>query len=181
MAWSLVIGTVTACAAYVAASHLLPVPYRNRFHWDKEAARELSQFGRWVMGSSAALYASVYAPQSDVTLSGNGAIYGSVVGKSVNMTGTSAIHYDLSLGGVSEEIVETAHHLLIGAGEEQRDEVRLTLELVQFQHLLDIFEIDEAVDAAVGIASHIDQCREIAGAFIQPMDRHDREKLIDRP
>src|SRR5215207_9615146 len=51
------------------------------------------------IGSSAALYASVYAPQSDITLSGNGAIYGSVVGKSVNMIGTSAIHYDLGLGG----------------------------------------------------------------------------------
>jgi len=66
-AWSLVIGTVAACAAYVAASHLLPVPYRNRFHWDKEAARELSQFGRWVMGSSAATF---LGSQSDRILVG---------------------------------------------------------------------------------------------------------------
>lgn len=51
------------------------------------------------IGSSAELYADVYAPQSAVTLSGNGDIYGSVLGKTVSMTGTSAIHYDMSLSG----------------------------------------------------------------------------------
>ena len=49
------------------------------------------------VGSTTALYASIYAPQSAVTLSGTGDIYGSVVGKSVNMSGTSGVHYDLSL------------------------------------------------------------------------------------
>ncbi len=47
--------------------------------------------------SSSALYADVYAPLSAITLGGTGDIYGSVVGKSIDMTGTSAIHYDLSL------------------------------------------------------------------------------------
>ena len=48
------------------------------------------------------LYADVYAPQSAITMSGNGDIFGAIVGKSVSMTGTSAVHYDLSLrGGVS--------------------------------------------------------------------------------
>ena len=49
------------------------------------------------IGSGASLYADIYAPQSDITLSGNGDIYGSVVGRSVSMTGTSTIHYDLAL------------------------------------------------------------------------------------
>jgi O-antigen/teichoic acid export membrane protein len=52
-AWPLVIGTVVSSAAFTVASHLLPVPYRNRIHWDKAAARELRMFGRWVFGSSA--------------------------------------------------------------------------------------------------------------------------------
>jgi hypothetical protein len=46
------------------------------------------------------LYASIYGPTSAVTLSGTGDIYGSVLGKSVSMTGTSAIHYDLGIDGV---------------------------------------------------------------------------------
>ena len=39
------------------------------------------------------------APQSDITLAGNGAIYGQIIGKSVTMTGSSDIYYDLSLQG----------------------------------------------------------------------------------
>jgi Flp pilus assembly protein TadG len=53
------------------------------------------------IGSSSDLYANIYAPQSDITLSGSGDIYGSVVGKSISMTGTTSIHYDLSLPGAS--------------------------------------------------------------------------------
>src|SRR5206468_1165645 len=53
--------------------------------------------GSVTIGSSAALYASIYAPQSPVTLSGSGDIYGCVLGLSVDMTGSSAIHYDMAL------------------------------------------------------------------------------------
>jgi hypothetical protein len=55
------------------------------------------------VSSSTALYASIYAPQSSVELAGSGDIYGSVLGKSVDMTGTSSIRYDLNFssnGGV---------------------------------------------------------------------------------
>jgi Flp pilus assembly protein TadG len=51
------------------------------------------------ISSNSAMYASIYAPQSPVTLSGNGDLYGSVLGQSISMTGTSNIHYDLSLSG----------------------------------------------------------------------------------
>jgi Flp pilus assembly protein TadG len=53
--------------------------------------------GSVTIGSSTALYASVYAPKSAITLSGTGDIYGSVLGRSIDMTGTSGIHYDMSL------------------------------------------------------------------------------------
>jgi hypothetical protein len=55
--------------------------------------------GPVTVSSSSSFFASLYAPQSPVTLSGSGDIYGSVVGQSVNMTGTSEIHYDLALSG----------------------------------------------------------------------------------
>ena len=57
------------------------------------------------IGSSAALYADVYAPQSRITLSGTGDIYGSVLGKSIDMTGSSAIHFDRSLFSIQTNVV----------------------------------------------------------------------------
>jgi hypothetical protein len=53
------------------------------------------------LSSNSALYAGIYAPLSPVTMSGTGDLYGSIVAKSIDMTGTSAIHYDLSLPGFS--------------------------------------------------------------------------------
>ncbi len=51
------------------------------------------------LGSGSDLYATIYAPQSALTMSGSGDLYGSVVAKSIDMTGSSAIHYDLVLDG----------------------------------------------------------------------------------
>jgi Flp pilus assembly protein TadG len=53
--------------------------------------------GSVTVSSSAALYATVYAPQSNVSLSGSGDIYGSVLGLTVIMTGSSGIYYDMAL------------------------------------------------------------------------------------
>jgi hypothetical protein len=58
------------------------------------------------VGSSAALYASIYAPQSAVTMSGTGDIYGTVIGASVTMSGTSAIYYDLNMDSGSVGLVK---------------------------------------------------------------------------
>jgi Flp pilus assembly protein TadG len=49
--------------------------------------------------AGAALYANVYAPQSAVTIGGGGAIYGSVLGLTVSMSGSASIHYDMALKG----------------------------------------------------------------------------------
>ena len=46
--WALVVGSIVTAAAKAIGSHvLLPGP-RNRFFWEKDAARELYRFGRWV-------------------------------------------------------------------------------------------------------------------------------------
>lgn len=41
------------------------------------------------------------APQTNVTVSGNGDIYGSIVGNSVTLTGNGGVHYDEALGNDS--------------------------------------------------------------------------------
>ena len=55
--------------------------------------------GNLTVASASTLYATILAPQSNITLSGNGAIYGSIVGKSITMTGSSSVYYDMSLPG----------------------------------------------------------------------------------
>ena len=65
--WALTVGTVIGTILYAAASHLLPVPYRNTFQWDKEAQQEITKFGRWVLGSSMAQF---LGGQSDRILMG---------------------------------------------------------------------------------------------------------------
>ncbi len=53
------------------------------------------------IGGNSQITASVYAPGHDVTVNGsgtNGHVYGSIVGKTVTMTGVSNLHYDEQLG-----------------------------------------------------------------------------------
>jgi len=53
------------------------------------------------IGGNSQITASVYAPGHDVTINGggtNGHVYGSIVGKTVTMTGVSNLHYDERLG-----------------------------------------------------------------------------------
>jgi hypothetical protein len=55
------------------------------------------------IGGNSQITASVYAPGHDVTVNGggtNGHVYGSIVGKTVTMTGVSNLHYDERLGSV---------------------------------------------------------------------------------
>jgi hypothetical protein len=52
-------------------------------------------------GGNSQITASIYAPGHDVTVNGggtNGHVYGSIVGKTVTMTGVTNLHYDESLG-----------------------------------------------------------------------------------
>jgi Flp pilus assembly protein TadG len=49
------------------------------------------------IGGGGTLYASFYAPQSDITMSGSGDLYGGVLGKTFSMTGTGSIYYDTAL------------------------------------------------------------------------------------
>jgi phage baseplate assembly protein gpV len=54
--------------------------------------------GVTVSGSSAT-YMSIYAPGTGVTVSGGGPFYGSLVGKTLTISGGSSVHQDLALPG----------------------------------------------------------------------------------
>lgn len=54
--WALVIGSLSGIAARVALSSLMLPGPRNRFLWDREAARELTRVGRWVLISTATTF-----------------------------------------------------------------------------------------------------------------------------
>jgi Flp pilus assembly protein TadG len=56
------------------------------------------------LANSSTLCASIYAPLSPLTMSGNGDFYGSVVAKSIDMTGTSALYYDLALSANAGQV-----------------------------------------------------------------------------
>lgn len=49
------------------------------------------------LAGNGALKAVCYAPQGDVTINGNGDVMGSIVARSIKLTGNAAFHYDESL------------------------------------------------------------------------------------
>lgn len=56
--WALMMGAVVSAAINVIGSHMLRVGYKNRFAWDKDHARSMMHFGKWVAGSSMLTFAS---------------------------------------------------------------------------------------------------------------------------
>lgn len=60
--WALVAGNLTACLCRLAYSFALIPGHRDAMRWDKESARTLMKFGRWVFFSTLITY---IATQSD--------------------------------------------------------------------------------------------------------------------
>lgn len=65
--WALVAGSMISNAAYTVASHFILPGHRNRFHWNREDARELFRFGRWIFFSTILTF---LASQSDKIMCG---------------------------------------------------------------------------------------------------------------
>ena len=57
-------------------------------------------------------HAVIYAPNTDVTITGTGSLYGAVVGKTLDMRGTGDVHYDEALD-LSPEIILPAKPVLV--------------------------------------------------------------------
>ena len=92
------------------------------------------------------------------------------------------VHGHEDLVGVAEQVVQVAEDLLVRADEEDAEVVVLArAERVQLEHVLDVAPIDEVVDLAVGVAGDVGEHRAPRRLLVQPVDRQDREQLIDRP
>ena len=78
--------------------------------------------------------------------------------------------------------MEVAEGFLIGADEEDGDVIGLVgLEFVEGQDFGDVLLVDEAVDFAVAIAGDVGEHGALAGFFVEPVDGHDGEELVDGP
>ena len=49
---------------------------------------------------SSALYGAIYAPKASMALSGTSGIFGSLIGNTIAISGSTAIHYDENLGNI---------------------------------------------------------------------------------
>src|SRR5207249_1428354 len=82
----------------------------------------------------------------------------------------------------TEEVVNVAHDVLVGAGEENAEVVRLVVaEIMQRQCLANVETINVLRHLPVGVARDIDERRFELRPFIEPMNGHDREELAESP
>ena len=51
--WALVVGGIVGALAKMILSHIAFEGEKNRFHWEREAFKELHRFGRWIFFSTA--------------------------------------------------------------------------------------------------------------------------------
>ena len=65
--WALVAGSMISNTVFTVASHFLLPGHRNRFQWNREDARELFRFGRWIFFSTILTF---LASQSDKIMCG---------------------------------------------------------------------------------------------------------------
>ncbi len=51
--WVLLITSLLATTLTTVGSHVVSIGYRNRFRWERRSAEEITQFGKWILGSTA--------------------------------------------------------------------------------------------------------------------------------
>lgn len=59
--WALVIGGIVATSVHTLWSHFLPSPVKNRFTYNRDDARELLSFGKWILISTALMFLATQA------------------------------------------------------------------------------------------------------------------------
>jgi O-antigen/teichoic acid export membrane protein len=57
--WAIVLGGLVSNVFWLIASHTMLPGIRNRFYWDKNVAKELMKFGRWIMISTLITYTAM--------------------------------------------------------------------------------------------------------------------------
>lgn len=65
--WALVAGSIASTLTYTIATHFLVRGHRNRFEWNRDDARALFRFGRWIFFSTVLTF---FAMQADKIMCG---------------------------------------------------------------------------------------------------------------
>ena len=84
----------------------------------------------------------------------------------------------MDLVDAPEEVVEVAHDVLVGAGEEDPEVVGFPVQRVQVQVGLGVLQVDEAVDLSVGVAGDVDEDGIDGRLLVEAVERRDREELV---
>ncbi|MBC8131481.1 MAG: oligosaccharide flippase family protein, partial [Deltaproteobacteria bacterium] len=107
--WALLGGSLVGATFFAITSHFLPVGYRNRFAWDRSAYKELSTFGRWILGSSSVTF---LANQGDRALFGRfmGAAHLGVYQVAAELAGAASGIVERLVGGVLYPVLSTKGH-----------------------------------------------------------------------
>ena len=100
----------------------------------------------------------------------------------VETVGLVVFEEDVGFVHAAEQVMQVAHDVLVGADHEGADIVGLAfLERMEGEGLADVFQVDEVVDLAVGVAGDVDERRLDRRAFVEAVDRGDREELVEGP
>ena len=100
----------------------------------------------------------------------------------IQLITTTGCQADVHCIGAAKQVVQVAHHLLVGAGQEEADEIRLSRGWgVQLQQRFALAALNEAGQFAIGIAGEVRNAAQLIRLFMQAMNGHHREELIDGP
>jgi len=114
--WALVTAGPVSALVRMTASHFLPVPYRNRLHWDRAIAREVFLFGRWIFAATAVYF---FGRQGDRLLLGRFA------GAATLGVYSIALFLAEAIGNVAERITHGVFFPIFSrVGESTTDELR---------------------------------------------------------
>ena len=94
---------------------------------------------------------------------------------------TVFINHHRDIVDVAKEIVVVTHDILIRARKKHPQIIRLPVQGVEFQILLNVPQVHKIINLAVRVAGEIRQITLPLRNLVQPMDRHDGEELFERP
>src|SRR5438105_280752 len=82
---------------------------------------------------------------------------------------------------IAEKIMQVPENLLIRADQKRTQKIRLAIERMQRQSLLHIPTIDKLIDLPIRVARNVAEDPVPERLRVQPVNRHDREKLFYSP
>ena len=83
--------------------------------------------------------------------------------------------------GIAEQVVHVAQNFLVRTNQKRAHVIVVAGEGVQRERALHVAPVDELIHLAIGVARDIAKHRRVRRPLVQPVDRHDREQLLDRP